>query len=49
LGCDDDRMSGLWNARADVTGSSTELWISSVEFPTQGKRSLEWPPISEWD
>jgi len=30
LGCDDDRMSGLWNARADVTRLSKNLWITSV-------------------
>ena len=29
LGCDDDRMSGLWSARADVTRLSAKVWISS--------------------
>jgi hypothetical protein len=30
LGWDDDRMSGLWNARADVTRLSAKLWITFV-------------------
>jgi hypothetical protein len=44
LGWDDDRISSLWNARADVTRESAKLWRTSADIPLKAKEALNGRP-----
>jgi hypothetical protein len=49
LGWDDDRMSGLWNARADVTRGSAKLWIIFVDAITKAESAVTPHPFGVWN